>query len=112
MKLRGKNKRPSRRYNLKPERVVALLDMHKIKSADNKKPADSNLKLPAPDHLDDIAKAEWKRMVIYLRSIGFKVERYTLALALYCQTYSEWVTSSRELKKPGGALLLKVEGGK
>ena len=69
-----------------------------------------------PEHLGDIAKAEWNRLSEELYRLGLISELDRSALAAYCQVYARWVEAEDTLKRmstpqnPGG-LLLKTSNG-
>lgn len=62
-----------------------------------------------PPHLSKSAKAEWKRIVPELESMGLlsKVDRS--ALAAYCQAYGEWQDTCELLKNKSP--LIQTTGG-
>lgn len=51
-----------------------------------------------PDHLDKIAKAEWKRISRELLSIGLLTAVDRSALAAYCSAFSRWAKAEKELQ--------------
>jgi P27 family predicted phage terminase small subunit len=59
-----------------------------------------------PDHLDEAARAEWKRLVPMLREMRVLTEADYLALANLCVQYSTLVSAQKQLNKSG--LLLKT----
>ena len=52
-----------------------------------------------PRHLNDAAKAEWKRIGRTLHKLGLLTEIDGPQLALYCQAWGRWVEAEDELKK-------------
>lgn len=62
-----------------------------------------------PDHLDAVAKAEFRRMLGLLHASGVLSRADGTALALYCQTYSEWIAVRAEVAKKG-RLIETTEG--
>jgi P27 family predicted phage terminase small subunit len=64
---------------------------------------------PCPDHLDELAKAEWKRLVRIIRHMRLLTEADYMALANLCQAYSRMVKAERKLAEAG--LLYKTQSG-
>jgi P27 family predicted phage terminase small subunit len=62
-----------------------------------------------PDHLDETAKREWKRMVKLLLRTRVLTEADGLALANLCQAWSTLVKAQTKLNESG--LLLKTPSG-
>lgn len=62
-----------------------------------------------PGHLDQFAKAEWKRIAPILDRLGLLTIVDGAALAAYCQTYSRWAKAEREIKKHG--IVMETENG-
>ena len=54
-----------------------------------------------PDHLTDVAKAEWERIAPELESLGLLSEIDRAALAGYCTAWGRWVEAEEQLKKTG-----------
>lgn len=54
-----------------------------------------------PDHLNDIAKAEWNRISEILLRLGLLTTLDRAALAAYCTTYARWIEAEEALKKTG-----------
>ena len=50
-----------------------------------------------PEHLDDVARAEWVRASRELLACGLLTSVDMAVFAAYCAAYSEWVRSSLEL---------------
>ena len=65
-------------------------------------------RLPAPNHLSNVAKAEWKRMARLLRDAGLLTVLDTTALELYCIAYGEHMeaqsTHSKARRPTSGSL--------
>ncbi len=55
----------------------------------------------APTHLDAGARAEWRRLAKELHSLGLLSNLDRATLASYCQNYSRWCQSEKELKRQG-----------
>ena len=64
---------------------------------------------PCPDHLDTMAKREWKRLVKILLRTRVLTEADGLALANLCQAWSTLVKAQTKLNESG--LLLKTPSG-
>ena len=62
-----------------------------------------------PAHLCPSAKAEWKRLVHQLDSLGILTVLDRAPLAAYCQSYGRWVEAERKLKET--PTLLKLPSG-
>lgn len=60
-----------------------------------------------PDHLDDIAKAEWERIVPELAKAGLLTQLDRTALSLYCQTWAIWIDAETKVKKRGRVFTTK-----
>src|SRR5260370_42178811 len=54
-----------------------------------------------PDHLDALAKKEWKRLVLVLRRMKVLTEADWMALANLCQTWSTMVKAQQKLTEMG-----------
>lgn len=63
-----------------------------------------------PGHLDEVALAEWGRMVDLLSEMGTLTSADGAALALYCSHYSTWV-DAREKLRTNGATIATENGG-
>lgn len=63
----------------------------------------------APDHLDEVGKAEWDRVSVELHRIGLLTGVDRTSLAAYCQNYSRWVKAEQMLQKNG--FITKAESG-
>ncbi len=53
----------------------------------------------APRHLNDAARKEWRRLVRILQPMGVLTEAEADLLAVYAQTYAQWVQASRQLQE-------------
>src|SRR5882672_4123384 len=62
-----------------------------------------------PDHLDERAKKEWKRLVPILRRMKVLTEADWMALANLCQTWSTLVKAQEKLTEMG--ILYKSPSG-
>src|SRR5260370_36162605 len=54
-----------------------------------------------PDHLDALAKKEWKRLVPVLRRMRVLTEADGMPLANLCETWSTWVQAQKKLTEMG-----------
>ena len=50
-----------------------------------------------PDHLDDVARKEWRRLARPLFEAGILTVADRAAFAAYCQSYSLWAEATRKL---------------
>ena len=64
---------------------------------------------PCPEHLDDVARREWKRIVPILMRMRVLTEADEIQLANLCQTYSTMIDAQTKLKQAG--MLYKSKGG-
>lgn len=93
----------------KPTALV-LLEGNPGKRPINRAEPKPRIKIPqCPDHLDEHAKEEWKRLVRILRHMQLLTEADYMALANLCQTYSTLVKAQRKLSEAG--LLYKTQSG-
>lgn len=58
----------------------------------------------APEHLDDEARAEWKRVSRDLYDAGLLTGVDRGALAAYCQAYSRWADAERRARGLGAVI--------
>lgn len=66
----------------------------------------------APEHLDDVARAEWDRAGAELLKLGLVAAVDRAALAAYCASYARWVYAETRIKQLGDAGLIQaVESG-
>lgn len=64
-------------------------------------------KLPkCPDHLDEVARKEWKRLAPILSRMRVLTEADYITLAALCQTYSQWKAAQEQLNRAGVAGML------
>jgi len=69
---------------------------------------DFPLRAPSPpDHLDAIAKKEWKRVVKILLAARVLTQADRSALAAYCVIYSRWVEAEKKVLEYGAVLISK-----
>lgn len=62
-----------------------------------------------PKHLNDEARAEWRRVVHEMAQIGMLTLVDRAALAAYCQTYARWVQAEEGIQRTG--LIIKTTNG-
>ena len=58
----------------------------------------------APEHLDDEARAEWKRVSRDLYDAGLLTGVDRGALAAYCQAFSRWANAERRARELGAVI--------
>lgn len=63
-----------------------------------------------PEHLDDIARAEWFRTAKVLIDMGLLTLADRSALAAYCVAYSRWVHAEEQVKKYGTIVKSPAKG--
>lgn len=51
-----------------------------------------------PEHLDEVARGEWDRMIALLDRMGVISRTDGAALALYCSIYSRWLRAKDEIR--------------
>ncbi len=62
-----------------------------------------------PEHLDEVAREEWARIVPQLDALGVLSRTDGSALALYCDAFSQWVQANEEIG--GTGLIVYTEKG-
>ena len=75
-------------------------------------PNEPHLKLAkprCPEHLDEVAQREWKRVVRILMRMRVLTEADQVMLGIWCQTYSTMIDAQDKLKQAG--TLYKTKGG-
>lgn len=71
----------------------------------------SKPKLPTcPEHLDDVAKGEWKRVTELLKDAQILTEIDRGVLAAYCRAWSLYVEADKKVQKFGSMLISKRTG--
>lgn len=72
-------------------------------------------KLPAaidpPDHLTDVAKEEWRRLMPVLLSCGMMTMGDLVPFEVYCSTYARWRHAEAQLKADPQLHLLRTPNG-
>lgn len=77
-------------------------------------PKPRNRKPKPPEHLNDDASGEWKRVADELSAIGILSGLDRGALAAYCQAYGRWAQAERALAKmtnQADGLIIKTTSG-
>lgn len=54
-----------------------------------------------PEHLSEVARVEWDRIVVELEKLGLVSQLDRAALAVYCQAWGRWVEAERHLAELG-----------
>lgn len=62
------------------------------------------VRMHAPGHLSDTAKAEWRRIMPELYRLGLLTVVDRSSLAAYCQAYSDWLDAEEHLIDEGKVL--------
>ena len=76
----------------------------------NKDEPEPAARLPEPpEHLNDMARAEWQRTGGLLLKMGLMTELDVAALAAYCMAYSHWVIAEAALQEHG-MLIMNPQG--
>ena len=71
----------------------------------------------APDHLTDLARSEWDRVVVDLVTLGILTDLDRGALAAYCQAYGRWSAAETALARMAArdavtdGLIVKTKSG-
>lgn len=63
-----------------------------------------------PEHLDEVARAEWERITPELDAIGMLSRNDRAALAAYCQAWSRWVQAEEAIIQTGGTVVKAPSG--
>jgi P27 family predicted phage terminase small subunit len=61
-----------------------------------------------PEHLADLAKAEWNRLGAELIRLGLISQLDRAAFAVYCQAYARWAAAEAKLKVAGEDALVET----
>ena len=89
---------------------LKLLKGNPGKRSLNKDEPTPGVHLPKPpEHLDDVAKAEWQRTGVLLVEMGLMTDLDMAALAAYCVCYGHWVEAEKQMREHG--LLMKSTRG-
>ncbi len=64
---------------------------------------------PAPAHLSDPAKKEWKRIAAELYRLGLLTTVDRTGLEAYCMAYAQWLEATEKIKKHG--MVIKAPSG-
>ena len=65
---------------------------------------------PAPKHLSDEARREWRRMAPHLHRLGLLTKVDMPALEGYCAAYARWVEAERKIDETGGEIIETKNG--
>jgi P27 family predicted phage terminase small subunit len=85
-----------------PTKIKQLTGNRGKRALNKKEPEPSALisKEP-PDHLNEVAKEEWRRIIVILDDIGVMTQLDVSALEMYCQNYSILREASEDVKENG-----------
>lgn len=61
----------------------------------------------APRHLSDDARKHWRTIVKQLKAAKVMTRMDTDALAMYCETYTQWIDAMTDVKENG--MLIEIE---
>jgi hypothetical protein len=76
----------------------------------NQREPDPEPSIPScPQHLNKVARREWRRVTKQLFALGLVTQLDRSALAAYCDAYSRWAAASIEIQHFG--LILKSPSG-
>lgn len=67
--------------------------------------------MQVPRHLDDVARAEWRRVVRVLYETGLLTDVDRGALSGYCSSWSTYVRADQELGKVGVSEVVMTNNG-
>lgn len=85
-----------------PNKILELRGGSAHSHRPERKEPDLKIKIPScPPHLDDEAKAEWKRASRILKRIGLVTDLDRSTLAAYCEAYSRWVRATNKINEMG-----------
>lgn len=68
-------------------------------------------KIRPPSFLDDKGRKEWNRVVKELKALDLITNLDVVALAMYCDAYSKYVTATEDIKKNGLTIIHKNTAG-
>lgn len=90
---------------------LKVLEGNRGKRASNDSEPKPNplMDLKPPVFLDKFGKAEWKRIVPVLASLGLLTEIDRAALAGYCNAYGTWENANRQMR--GKSMVIFTEKG-
>src|SRR6266851_4112951 len=89
--------------------LLALADWRTERRLNDSEPQPRASVPRCPDHLDERAKKEWKRLVPILRRMRVLTEADWMTLANLCQTWSTLIMAQRKLTEMG--ILYKSPSG-
>jgi P27 family predicted phage terminase small subunit len=90
--MRGRKPEPTTIKILRGARKDRINDMEPVPPPGEPEP---------PDHLDNLARDEWKRMAEILAKMNLLTQAEGPALTLYCEAYSKWLRARGEIVKRG-----------
>jgi P27 family predicted phage terminase small subunit len=79
------------------------------RALNKREPQPAEFRASPPEHLDEEARTEWKRMVPILKRMRVLTEADSTALGNLCQAYSTMAQAQRQLSAAG--LLYKTQSG-
>ncbi len=66
---------------------------------------------PAPEYLNEAARAEWDRVAPELFSQGLLKKADYAALAGYCQCFARWVEAEKFIEENGSVIVMRDDDG-
>ena len=95
----------------RPPKPNALKRLEGSRHVNPSEPQPSIVPQDPPDYLDETARQEWERVFPELYRLGIATTVDRVALAAYCQAFSDWIAASeaaaanpRVIETPNGAL--------
>lgn len=88
---------------------LTVVQQETMKETEEKLNSLTPLSNTPPEHLDDIAKEEYKRIVELLKELPPIASLDLSLVQAYCQTYSNYIQATIELNKTG--LIVQTERG-
>lgn len=104
MSTRGRKPKPAALHLLNGNPSKSSLDKRFEKETDASKIRIEEAPL-APEWLDPIARAEWRRVAELLMEIKILTEADLSALEMYCKSYSRWKNAEHELDEAGSTVM-------
>jgi P27 family predicted phage terminase small subunit len=89
----------------KPTALKKLAGNPGKRKLNENEPKPRAVRMHAPDHLSDRAKAEWRRITPEVYRLGLLTVVDRAALAAYCQAYGDWLEAENMLDIEGKVLV-------
>lgn len=80
---------------------LKILRGHRPDRINKNEPKSTEADPTPPDHLDEVARQEWDRMVPVLQSMRVLTQADRQALALYCNLFSRYLAARAAIEREG-----------